>query len=378
MMEKPTFICRDEMITDPAYVEWLSEIKNRFQKSQTNAAVHVNSTMLAFYWSVGRDLVALKAESKWGSGFFNQLSLDLKGLFPNQTGFSATNLKYMMRWYIFYFERITIRQRPVDEFDSSNLQQFVGDLVEQEFGQRFVDRLEMPPIFGHVPWGQHIDIISKCKTLDEAFFYINKTIENAWSRPALDRQMSANLFEAQGSAVTNFNSALPDSQGQIAQEILKSPYNLDFLSMRQEYEEKELEDALIQNVTQFLLELGSGFAYVGRQMELRIDEESVFFPDLIFYHIPQKRYVIIELKAVKFVPEFAGKLSFYVTAADELLRGDGDNPSVGLLICKTAKKTIVEWSLQGINKPLGVATYQLKEVVDRTIIEVEQKKKTKH
>ena len=366
------------MITDPAYVEWLSEIKNRFQKSQTNAAVHVNSTMLAFYWSVGRDLVALKAESKWGSGFFNQLSLDLKGLFPNQTGFSATNLKYMMRWYIFYFERITIRQRPVDEFDSSNLQQFVGDLVEQEFGQRFVDRLEMPPIFGHVPWGQHIDIISKCKTLDEAFFYINKTIENAWSRPALDRQMSANLFEAQGSAVTNFNSALPDSQGQIAQEILKSPYNLDFLSMRQEYEEKELEDALIQNVTQFLLELGSGFAYVGRQMELRIDEESVFFPDLIFYHIPQKRYVIIELKAVKFVPEFAGKLSFYVTAADELLRGDGDNPSVGLLICKTAKKTIVEWSLQGINKPLGVATYQLKEVVDRTIIEVEQKKKTKH
>lgn len=377
-MEKPTFICRDEMITDPAYVEWLSEIKNRFQKSQTNAAVHVNSTMLAFYWSVGRDLVALKAESKWGSGFFNQLSLDLKGLFPNQTGFSATNLKYMMRWYIFYFERITIRQRPVDEFDSSNLQQFVGDLVEQEFGQRFVDRLEMPPIFGHVPWGQHIDIISKCKTLDEAFFYINKTIENAWSRPALDRQMSANLFEAQGSAVTNFNSALPDSQGQIAQEILKSPYNLDFLSMRQEYEEKELEDALIQNVTQFLLELGSGFAYVGRQMELRIDEESVFFPDLIFYHIPQKRYVIIELKAVKFVPEFAGKLSFYVTAADELLRGDGDNPSVGLLICKTAKKTIVEWSLQGINKPLGVATYQLKEVVDRTIIEVEQKKKTKH
>lgn len=144
--------------------------------------------------------------------------------------------------------------------------------------------------------------------------------------------------------------------------------------MRQGYEEKELEDALVKNVTQFLLELGNGFAYVGRQKELRIDEESVFFPDLIFYHIPQKRYVIIELKAVKFAPEFAGKLNFYVTAADKLLRGEGDNPSVGLLICKTAKKTIVEWSLQDINKPLGVATYQLEEVVDRTVIELEQKK----
>ncbi len=145
--------------------------------------------------------------------------------------------------------------------------------------------------------------------------------------------------------------------------------------MRQGYEEKELEEALVSNVTQFLLELGKGFAYVGRQMELRIDEESVFFPDLVFYHIPQKRYVIIELKAVKFTPEFAGKLNFYVTAADKLLRGTDDNSSVGLLICKTAKKTIVEWSLQDIGKPLGVATYQLQEVVDRTVMEIEQKKR---
>ncbi len=275
-----------------------------------------------------------------------------------------------MRWYRFYNERVIISQRPIDEFKTTPDLHSANDL----FGQRVIDQLEMPQFFGQIPWGQHIDIISRCATLEEALFYLNMTIENAWSRPTLERQMSANLFEAQGKAITNFVRTLPSPQGQIVQEILKSPYNLEFLTMRQGYEEKELEDALVKNVTQFLLELGNGFAYVGRQKELRIDEESVFFPDLIFYHIPQKRYVIIELKAVKFAPEFAGKLNFYVTAADKLLRGEGDNPSVGLLICKTAKKTIVEWSLQDINKPLGVATYQLEEIVDRTVIELEQKK----
>lgn len=355
---KPTFAHRDSMISDSAYLQWLSDIKSRFQQSQIKAAIRVNSTMLEFYWSLGRDIVSMKAESKWGSNFFNHLSFDLKKLFPDQTGFSSTNLKYMMRWYKFYYERVINRQRVVD------------DLRIEDFSQRVVDKIDMPSNFALLPWGQHIDIISKCSTIDEAQFYVKKSIENSWSRPMLERQIDANLYEAQGNVVSNFERTLPTPQQQIAQEILKSPYNLDFLAMRQGYEEKELEDALVKNVTQFLLELGKGFAYVGRQKELRIDEESVFFPDLIFYHIPQKRYVIIELKAVKFAPEFAGKLNFYVTAADKLLKGEGDNPSVGLLICKTAKKTIVEWSLQDINKPLGVATYQLQEVVDRTVKEI--------
>ena len=161
----------------------------------------------------------------------------------------------------------------------------------------------------------------------------------------------------------------------MAKELLKNKYNLSFISAKDVEQEKDLEEALAKNVTQFLLELGKGFAYLGKQQELRIDNETVFFPDLLFYHIPQRRYVIIELKAVKFMPEFAGKLNFYVTAADKLLRGNGDNPSVGLLICKTAKKTIVEWSLQDIQKPLGVATYQLQKVVNRTIEEFEQDRK---
>ena len=348
--DKPTFIYRDGMTADKEYVEWLSEIKRRFKKCQLKAAVRVNTAMLEFYWSVGRDLVRMRAEERWGAGVVKQFSLDMRNTFPNETGFSHSNVKYMKRWYSFYYERIIK-------------------------GQQAADFLEMPQSFGLVPWFHHVVVISKCKTIDEAFYYIHKTVEEGWSRSWLESQIKNNLYKSQGAALTNFASTLPTPQNQLAKELLKDKYNLDFLSAEAIREEKDLENELAKNITQFLLELGQGFAYVGRQMELRIDDESVFFPDLVFYHIPQKRYVIIELKAVKFIPEFAGKLNFYVTAADKLLKTDDQNPSVGLLICKTAKQTIVEWSLQDINKPLGVATYQLQEVVDRTIAEVEQRRK---
>lgn len=197
-----------------------------------------------------------------------------------------------------------------------------------------------------------------------------------WSRSWLEDQIAHNLYRSHGSAITNFDNTLPAPQSQLAKELLKNEYNLSFITAESVKRERDLEEALVANVTRFLLELGKGFAYVGRQMELRMDDDTTFFPDLVFYHIPQKRYIIIELKAVKFEPEFAGKLNFYVTAADKLLRGDGDNESVGLIICKTAKRTIVEWSLQDISKPLGVATYQLEEVVARTVAELEQRKET--
>lgn len=348
--DKPEFIYRDGMIADREYVNWLSEVKKRFQQSQLKAAVRVNTAMLEFYWSIGCDLVRMSAEERWGAGVVKQFSLDMKNAFPNETGFSHSNVKYMKQWYSFYN----------NQFPKSH----------QAGGF-----LEMPESFGFVPWKHHVLIISKCETIDEALFYINKTVEEGWSRSRLESQLESNLYKSQGAAITNFDSTLPTPQNQLAKELLKDNYNLEFLSAEAIREERDLENELAKNITQFLLELGKGFAYVGRQMELRIDDESVFFPDLVFYHIPQKRYVIIELKAVKFIPEFAGKLNFYVTAADKLLRTEDQNPSVGLLICKTAKQTIVEWSLQDINKPLGVATYQLQEVVDRTIAEVEQRRK---
>ena len=349
MKDKPLFISRDGIITDEGYVQWIADIKQRFRQNQLKAAVRVNTAMLGFYWSVGRDLLAMRAEERWGAGVVKQFAFDMRQAFPNETGFSFSNVKYMKQWYSYYYEGFTK-------------------------SHRLGGQLEMPEIFGCVPWKHHVHIISKCQSLDEALFYINRVAEEGWSRSWLEYQIAAKLYLSQGAAVTNFESTLPAEQSQLARELLKDEYNFEFLTMKAKYDEHDLEEALVTNITRFLLELGKGFAYVGRQMELRMDEETTFFPDLVFYHIPQKRYVIIELKAVKYMPEFAGKLNFYVTAADELLRGEGDNPSVGLVICKTAKKTVVEWSLKDINKPLGVASYQLEQVVARTVKELEQKK----
>ena len=391
MTDKPTFVSRDMMSADEGYVQWMADIKQRFRQSQVKAAVRVNTAMLEFYWSVGRDLVALRAEERWGAGVVKQFALDMRQAFPDETGFSDTNVKYMKRWYLFYYELVIKGQRPVDQIGHQagdekgqqvadqleaveKNQQTVGQIEDREKCQQAADQLEMPEIFGRIPWFHHVLIISKCQTLDEAIFYINKVTEEGWSRSRLESQMAANLFGSQGTAVTNFEHTLPAPQSQLAREILKDPYHFGFLSMSEEYEEKDLEDALVSNVTRFLMELGKGFSYVGRQMELQMPGGQVFFPDLLFYHIPQHRYVVIELKVVKYIPEFAGKLNFYVTAVDELLRGEGDNPTVGLIICKSTDKTVVEWSLRDINKPLGVSTYQLEQVVERTVRELELKK----
>ena len=384
MNNKPTFISRDNMSSDKGYLQWIFDIKQRFRQSQIKAAVRVNTAMLEFYWSMGRDIVELRAESKWGSGFFNQLSLDMRSTFPDETGFSVTNLKYMKRWYAFYNERVANRHQVGDEIDAalsfkeSDEPNTVighqdGDELGTAFSQQLADELVMPEIFGKIPWKHHVLIISKCHSVDEALFYIKRIVEEGWSRSRLEDQVAANLYASQGTAITNFENTLPAPQSLLAKEMLKDPYHLGFLTLGKDYEEKDLEEALVSNVTQFLLELGKGFSYVGRQMELHMPGGQTFFPDLVFYHIPQHRYVIIELKAVKYIPEFAGKLNFYVTAADELLKSEGDNPSVGLLICNSADKTVVEWSLRGINKPLGVSSYQLEEVVERTVKELEMK-----
>lgn len=378
VMDKPAFVYRDGMLADMEYVEWLPNVKARFRQSQIKASIRVNTAMLEFYWSIGRDLVTLRAEKRWGAGVVKQFALDMRQAFPNETGFSDTNVKYMKRWYSFYFERVTKGQQVADQMKGDKKSHQLGDQIETAKKSHQVgDQLEMPELFGKVPWRHHVQIFSHCATLDEALFYLNKIIEEGWSRSWLEDQIAAKLFLTQGSAVTNFSQTLPLPQSQLAKEILKDPYHFDFLTMKEKYDEHDLEEALVANVTQFLLELGKGFSYVGRQMELQMPEGQTFFPDLVFYHIPQHRYVIIELKAVKYIPEFAGKLNFYVTAADKLLRGDGDNPSVGLIICKSTDKTIVEWSLQDIQKPLGVATYQLQEVVDRTVAELELRKKQK-
>ncbi len=365
-MNEPMFVNRDRMVADKDYVAWLSDVKTRFRTAQAKAMVRVNTAMLEFYWSIGRDLTEMHPEENWGKGIVKQFALDMRNEFPEESGFSWSNVKDMKRWYLFYFEHIGKSQQPAGFSEN--------DGVDKK-SQQPVGFLEMPESFGLVPWGHHIHIVSKSNSLDEALFYINKTIEGNWSRNMLDDNIRHDLYSHTAKAITNFTDKLPVVQGQLAQEMLKDPYSFDFLTMKSGYDEKELEDALIANITRFLLELGEGFAFVGRQKELRMPDGTSFFPDLIFYHIPQKRYVVIDLKAVRFVPEFAGKINFYVTAADKLLKRDDDNPSVGLIICKAYDKTIVEWSLKDIDKPLGVAAYQLREVVERTVNELELQKK---
>lgn len=246
--------------------------------------------------------------------------------------------------------------------------------VGAENWQQPVAELEMPAKFALVPWGHHIQIFSKCASIEESFFYIVQTIVNNWSRDELEHEIKSGLYKRQSAAINNFADTLTLPQQQLAQEIIKSPYQFDFLELKKNHDEQALEEALVNNITQFLLELGQGFAYVGRQMELCMPDGTSYFPDLMFYHTRLKCYIVVELKAVKFMPDFVGKLNFYVSATDELLKASDDKPSIGLLICREADKTTVEWAFRGLDRPLGVATYQIEQVVERTVKELKQRK----
>ncbi len=334
---KPTFVKRETIIAGKVYAQLLNTLKERFRRSQIKAAVKVNTSMLEYYWFLGRDISRLHEAAKWGSAFFDCLSLDLKTAFPGQTGFSVTNIKYAKRWYEFYNQSDTIRQQLVDEF-------------------------EMPADFGMIPWGHHIEIFTRSKSVSEALFYIEETIRNSWSRATLGAEIDDNLYGKQSHAITNFDEKLPAPYSGLAKAILKSPYNFRFID-RKITTERQLEDELASNITRFLLELGQGFAYVGRQIELKMPGGQTFIPDMIFYHTRIKSYIVCELKVVPFIPDFAGKLNFYVSAVDELMKQSDDNPTIGLLICKSKDDTVVEWSFRGMNQPLGVAEYQLKEFI---------------
>lgn len=344
---KPAFVKRDSIISGKEYALLLGKLKERFRRSQIKAAVKVNTEMLEFYWEMGRDISRLYANAKYGTAFFDCLSLDLKAEFPNQNGFSSANIRYTKRWYEFYNQDNTILQQVAEEFSNPNRQQAADDL-------------EMPVEFGKIPWFHHVAIFTKSKSIAEALFYIDKTIENGWSRSELEAEIDDDLYNKQAKAITNFDEKLPAPYSGLAKAILKSPYDFGFID-KKITSEHQLEDALASDITRFLLELGQGFAYVGRQMELKMPGGQTFVPDMIFYHTRLKAYIVCELKVVPFIPEFAGKLNFYVSAVDELMRQDDDNPTIGLLICKSKDDTVVEWSFRGMTQPLGVAEYKLME-----------------
>ena len=288
------------------------------------------------------------------------VSLDLRAAFPTMKGLSESNIWSMKRWFLFYNKGFLHQLGKESKNVVAKLYQ-PGEVLPSKAQNQICNFLP-DDIFFSVPWRHHVEIIQHCKSMEEGFFYIHKTVEEGWSRQELTHYLKAKLHQTQGQALTNFVERLPTPQSHLAQEVLKDPYKFDFLSVGPNYDENELETALISNITRFLLELGKGFAFVGRQIELKMPNGKSYFPDLLFYHIKMRCYVVVELKVVEFEPEHAGKLNFYVTATDKLLKSETDNPTVGLLICKSKDKTTVEWSLQDIDKPLGVASYDLERI----------------
>lgn len=325
------------------YKSWLAELKQKFRQAQIKAAVKVNTALLAFYWNLGADIVERQKNAAWGSGFLKQLSQDLMVEFPNVKGFSYRNIRGIKQWYLFYSQSI------------SNLATSCCQIENQLILQLF-----------QIPWSHNIIIISKCKNINQALFYVNKTIEHGWSRVILTHQIESGLFERTGKAVTNFTETLPKTQSDLANEMIKDSYKFDFFSLGKEYNERDLESALLDHITSFLLELGSGFAFVGRQKALQVGERE-FFIDLLFYHTQMHCYVVIELKVVDFEPEFAGKLNFYLKAVDMQIKTEKDEPTIGILICKSKDKTVVEYALSDIYKPMAVSEYNLTHILPENL-----------
>lgn len=329
------------------YTQWFSDLKKSIKSAQIKAALQVNSELLRLYWSLGKDIVEMQKSSEWGDSFLQKLSKDLSHDFPDMKGFSYRNLKSIRQWYIFYNQFNIIGQQSVSQLEETN-------------GQQSVSQIES--IFFSIPWGHHLYIIQKCKDIEKAKFYLRKTVENGWSRAVLSNFMSTNLYEREGKAVTNFQNTLPAIQSDLAEQTIKDPYNFDFLTLTETFNEKELENALIENVTKFLVELGKGFAYVGRQIHFDVGGES-FMPDLLFYHLELRCFVVIELKVTDFEPSYLGQLNFYVNMVNHQMKKDIDAPTIGLLICKNKNDVVAQYALEGYEHPLGISQFELNNLI---------------
>ena len=326
------------------YKSWLNELKQRIHSSQIKAALKVNAELLALYWHLGKEI--LQKESSYGKKLIDQLSKDLMNEFPHLQGFSRSNLYYIRQWVLFYTQKSPIVPQLVGQLD------FSGQQIDKEG-----DNSAILELITQIPWGHNREIISKCLEIHEALFYISETVKNNWSRNVLVHQIESKLWQRQGKAITNFEQTLPASQSDLARELIKDPYSFDFLNLAQEHKERDLESALMDNITKFLLELGAGFSFVGRQFPVKVGDKE-FSIDLLFYHYKLRCFVVVELKAGEFIPEYSGKLNFYLNVVDDMLKQKEDNATLGILICKQRNEIITEYALRGINKPIGISEYQ--------------------
>ena len=357
---------------DSEYKQWIQELKSRYRSSQIKAAVKVNQVVLMNYWDLGRDIVALDAENKYGRGFYANLSQDLREAIPDGEGFSETSIRYAKRFYELYFQAIRNLPQVVEILENGILPQ-VGEIFElanrPQVGDdstevnlpQAVERL-LQDIFT-VPWGHHRLLIDKCKgDANKALFYVRQTLENGWSRDMLLNIISTDLYERQGKAITNFSRTIPAEDSDLAQEMTRDPYLFGFSGLTGKYNEKKLKEALLNNITRFLIELGTGFAYVGREYRLQLEEKEKFI-DLLFYNLNLSCYVVVEVKIGEFDFADVGQLGGYVVACNHLLRKEGrDNPTIGLLICKQKSNILAQYALESSSQPLGISEYELQKL----------------
>ena len=344
-------------ILDKDYKNWIAELSSRYRKSQIKAAIKVNTELLKFYWELGRDIVGRDAENKYGSKFYSAISADLKKALPGAEGFSPSSIRYSKRFFLLYNPIIANFQQVAEKSE-----EIVNQLLSSLFS---------------IPWGHHMLLIDKCSNSpDKALFFVQQTIEHGWSRSTLLNMLSTDLYERHGKALTNFQRTLPSETSDLAQELTKDPYNFAFTGITGRHNEKLLKDKLLDNITKFLVELGTGFAYVGREYSLQVGNREQFL-DLLFYNLNLSCYVVVEVKIGKF--EFAdiGQLGGYMVACNHILKKEGrDNPTIGLLICKEKDRVQAQYALESSTQPISISEYELEqfypEKIEGTIPTIEE------
>ena len=327
---------QSSLLPDDQYKAFLDTLKQSIRSAQIKAAIKVNQELIHLYWNIGKEILQRQDKQGWGSKVIDRLAKDLKKEFPDMTGLSRSNLK--------------------------NMRAFAEAWPDWEFGQQLV---------GQIPWGHNILLLQKIKDTNIRTWYAQKTAENSWSRNVLALQIENNLYQRQGAAITNFSRTLPEHQSDLAQSLLKSEYNLEFIGIQEKAQERDLENALVDHIKDFLLELGVGFAFMGSQYPIEVSEKE-FRLDLLFYHTQLRCYIIIDLKMGEFEPEYSGKMNFYVAAVDDLLRRGDDQPSIGIVLCKSKDKTIAEYALRNVNTPIAVSTHKLPQKLQESLPSIEQ------
>ena len=333
------------------YPAFLESLKSRVQQAQTKSMLSVNRELIQLYWDIGREIVERQEQAGWGQSVLERLADDLQKALPGVGGFSRSNVFRMRAFYVAYRPPQKVAQAVRQPKPSKKVAQVVTQLAEDG----------PPGAVGLIPWGHNVVLLQKVKEPAERLWYASKTLEHGWSRAILTVQIESGLFARQGNAVTNFDGRLPAPQSDLAQQSFKDPYLFDFLTLRQKAVERDLEGGLVAHIEKFLLELGAGFAFVGRQVHLKVGE-SDFYLDLLFYHLKLRCFVVIDLKMRAFTPEDAGKMNFYLSAVDSLMKHATDQPTIGLILCKTSDRVVAEYALRDIDKPIGVAEWQTKLV----------------